>query len=44
MYAKMQVGRNMKPASITFKTTPEIKKALEKLADGKNRHVVDLLR
>ena len=23
----------MKPASITFKTTPEIKKALEKLAE-----------
>ena len=25
--------RYMKPASITFKTTPEIKKALEKLAE-----------
>jgi len=30
---KMDQSETMKPASITFKTTPEIKEALEKLAE-----------
>ena len=30
---KIDRVETMKPASITFKTTPEIKEALEKLAD-----------